>query len=92
MYDDGLLATSIILMNCTLDDTRHSRQGSLTRIMERTSEVPDMGEIAYEKEKSPVRSMLDMTIRMGPRDIFGELNLKVLLISLLFFILFFNKL
>ncbi|XP_033213445.1 vacuolar protein sorting-associated protein 13 isoform X2 [Belonocnema kinseyi] len=74
MFDSGLLATSVILMDCTLDDTRHSRQGSLTRIMERTSEVPVMGETSYEKEKSPVRSMLDVTIKKGLSDIFVDIR------------------
>lgn len=59
-------------MNCTLDDIRQNRQGSLTRIMERTTAVPSMDDI--EKESKPVRSMLDMTIRQSSNDMFGELN------------------
>lgn len=66
------MATSILLMNCTLDDIRQNRQGSLTRIMERTTAVPSMDDI--EKESKPVRSMLDMTIRQSSNDMFGELN------------------
>ncbi|XP_051160676.1 intermembrane lipid transfer protein Vps13 isoform X3 [Leptopilina boulardi] len=74
MFDDGLLATSVILMNCTLDDTRHNRKGGLTRIMERTSAIPDMGVENYEQEKSSVRSMLDVTIRKGPNDTFVDVR------------------
>lgn len=59
-------------MNCTLDDIRQNRQGSLTRIMERTTTVPSIDDI--EKESKPVRSMLDMTIRQSSNDMFGELN------------------
>lgn len=59
-------------MNCTLDDIRQNRQGSLTRIMERTTAVPSMDDI--EKESKPIRSMLDMTIRQSSNDMFGELN------------------
>ena len=83
MFADGLLATSVILMNCTLDDTRKARQNSLTRIMERTTEVPDMVDADYEKEKSTVRSMLDVTIRKGPNDTFGKFNLNNFLFTCL---------
>ncbi|XP_043479643.1 vacuolar protein sorting-associated protein 13 isoform X2 [Leptopilina heterotoma] len=72
MFDDGLLATSVILMNCTLDDTRYNRKGGLARIMERTSAIPNMGVVDYEQKKSSARSMLDVTIRKGPNDTFVD--------------------
>lgn len=70
IFADGLMATSILLMNCTLDDTRQSRQGSLTRIMERTILAPSIDEV--EKESKSVRSMLDMTVRQSSNDTFGK--------------------
>nr|XP_034187905.1 vacuolar protein sorting-associated protein 13 isoform X3 [Osmia lignaria] len=72
IFADGLMATSILLMNCTLDDTRQSRQGSLTRIMERTILTPSMDEI--EKESKSVRSMLDMTVRQSSNDTFVDIR------------------
>lgn len=71
MYADGLLATSILLMNCTLDDTRHYRRSSAVRIMERTSEVPKLENFSEDKD-AKTRSMLDVTVRMGPKDMFGK--------------------
>lgn len=72
IFADGLLATSILLMNCTLEDTRHNRQGSLIRIMERTTAVPPIDDV--EKESKSIRSMLDMTIRQSSNDTFGKLK------------------
>ncbi|XP_011630655.2 LOW QUALITY PROTEIN: vacuolar protein sorting-associated protein 13 [Pogonomyrmex barbatus] len=80
VFADGLLATSILLMNCTLDDMRQSRQGSLVRIMERTSSVPlsgsSAGENHLDKEhaKYNARSMLDVTVRQSPNDIFADVK------------------
>ena len=73
IFADGLMATSILLMNCTLDDIRQSRQGSLVRIMERTTTVPSMDDVEKESKK-PIRSMLDMTIRQSSNDTFGKLK------------------
>ena len=72
MFADDLLATSILLMNCTLDDTRRIRQGSLVRIMERTSALPQMDNFGSEDDLKPVRSMLDVTVRKSPTDMFGK--------------------
>ncbi|KAL7290198.1 hypothetical protein TKK_0015907 [Trichogramma kaykai] len=72
MFANGLLATSILLMNCTLDDTRRNRQGSLVRIMERTSALPD--NFCTDDESKPVRSMLDVTVRKSPTDIFVDVR------------------
>lgn len=72
VFADGLLATSILLMNCTLDDTRQSRQGSLVRIMERTSVVPSTEDL--DKESKYARSMLDVTMRQSPNDTFVDVR------------------
>lgn len=72
IFADGLMATSILLMNCTLDDIRQSRQGSFIRIMERITTVSSMNNV--EEESKPVRSMLDMTIRQSSNDTFGKLK------------------
>ena len=72
IFKDGLLATTVLLMNCTLDDTRLSREGSLTRIMERTSEVPQMIDFDKEKGSKKVRNMINITIMKDANDMFGE--------------------
>ncbi|XP_066591225.1 intermembrane lipid transfer protein Vps13 isoform X2 [Prorops nasuta] len=72
IFADGLLATSVLLMNCTLDDTRHNRVGSLTRIMERTTSFPSSEDL--NNETKPIKSMLDMTLRQGPNDIFVDVK------------------
>nr|XP_012230348.1 PREDICTED: vacuolar protein sorting-associated protein 13C isoform X2 [Linepithema humile] len=81
VYADGLLATSILLMNCTLDDTRPSREGSLMRIMERTSTPVQpggsVGEDHPDKEHAKynnARSMLDVTVRQSANDIFADVR------------------
>ncbi|XP_015115234.1 vacuolar protein sorting-associated protein 13 isoform X2 [Diachasma alloeum] len=73
IFEDGLLATSILLMNCTLDDTRQVRQGSLTRIMERTSAIPSIDDLTKDDSK-PVRSMLDVTVRKSSNDMFVDVR------------------
>lgn len=72
VFADGLLATSVLLMNCTLDDTRQSRQGSLVRIMERTTIIPNAEEL--DKETKSIRSMLDVTVRQSSNDIFVDVR------------------
>lgn len=57
-------------MNCTLDDIRPSRESTLTRLMERTTSLSSAHDT--EKDAKTVRSMLDVTIRRGPNDIFGK--------------------
>ncbi|XP_043520217.1 vacuolar protein sorting-associated protein 13 isoform X6 [Frieseomelitta varia] len=74
IFADGLMATSILLMNCTLDDIRQSRQGSLVRIMERTTTIPSMDDVEKESKK-PIRSMLDMTIRQSSNDTFVDIRI-----------------
>ncbi|XP_071648865.1 intermembrane lipid transfer protein Vps13 isoform X2 [Temnothorax longispinosus] len=77
VFADGLLATSILLMNCTLDDIRQSREGSLVRIMERTGSAPFSGsspsEDHIDKEHN-ARSMLDVTVRQSPNDTFADVR------------------
>ncbi|XP_046738037.1 vacuolar protein sorting-associated protein 13 isoform X1 [Diprion similis] len=74
MFGDGLLATSVLLMNCTLDDTRLNREGSLTRIMERIDQPLQSDESSPEKEAKPIRSMVDMTLRKGINDTFVDVR------------------
>lgn len=75
IYSDGLLATTILLMNCTLDDMRPTRKGSLIRIMERTSELPQIIELEKETDSKSVRSMLDVTVKKDQHDMFGRFNI-----------------
>lgn len=74
VFADGLLATSILLMNCTLDDTRQSREGSLVRIMERIGSAPLNEDHFDERTKYSARSMLDVTVRQSPNDTFADVR------------------
>lgn len=74
VFADGLLATSILLMNCTLDDMRQNREGSLVRIMERTSNVPLSGPSEDHLNKEHARSMLDVTVRQSLNDTFADVR------------------
>ncbi|KAG5312576.1 VP13A protein, partial [Acromyrmex insinuator] len=74
VFADGLLATSILLMNCTLDDMRQNREGSLVRIMERTSNVPLSGPSEDHLDKEHARSMLDVTVRQSLNDTFADVR------------------
>ncbi|KAL0119958.1 hypothetical protein PUN28_007968 [Cardiocondyla obscurior] len=79
VFADGLLATSILLMNCTLDDMRQSREGSLIRIMERTSNDgglsgPSEDHLDKEHAKYNARSMLDVTVRQSLNDTFADVR------------------
>ncbi|KAK0157380.1 hypothetical protein PV328_011128 [Microctonus aethiopoides] len=78
IFADGLLATSILLMNCTLDDARQGRQGQLTRIMERTTAVPSLEDLNKEHLNTStvksIRSMLDVTFRQSPSDTFIDVR------------------
>ncbi|XP_077266001.1 vacuolar protein sorting 13C isoform X2 [Temnothorax americanus] len=77
VFADGLLATSILLMNCTLDDIRQSREGSLVRIMERTGSAPFSGSSPNEDhidKEHTARSMLDVTVRQSPNDTFADVR------------------
>ncbi|CAK9800782.1 Intermembrane lipid transfer protein Vps13, partial [Anthophora quadrimaculata] len=73
IFADGLMVTSILLMNCILDDTRQNRQGSLIRLMERTTAVPSIDDV--EKESKSIRSMLDVTIRQSSNDTFADIRI-----------------
>nr|XP_050858456.1 intermembrane lipid transfer protein Vps13 isoform X2 [Vespula vulgaris] len=72
IFVGDLLVTSILLMNCTLDDIRPSRESTLTRLMERTTSLSSAHDT--EKDAKTVRSMLDVTIRRGPNDIFVDVR------------------
>jgi len=66
-----LVATSIFLMNCTLDDMRQSREDSLVRIIERISSVSSsrLSEDHLEEHaKYNARSMLDVIVRRTTRS------------------------
>ncbi|XP_020292498.1 vacuolar protein sorting-associated protein 13C isoform X2 [Pseudomyrmex gracilis] len=81
IFADGLLVTSILLMNCTLDDTRPSREGSLVRIMERTVSSGLSTPVSRSASEDHVnnakynsRSMLDVTVRQSSNDIFADVR------------------
>jgi len=71
IFADGLMESRILLMNCTLDDTR--RESSMIRIMERINVPTTMPneDLEIDNEYSS-RNMLDITVRQSPNELFVD--------------------
>jgi len=69
IFADDLIDMTIMLKNCTLDDTR--REDSPIRIIERVT-MPN--EDLDNERKYSLRNMLDMTVRRSPNDIFVDMR------------------
>jgi len=70
IFADGVIDTRILLMNCTLDDTR--RESSLIRIMERINVLATMPNKDLDNEYTKSRNMLDITVRQSPKELFVD--------------------
>lgn len=69
ILSDNSIITSMLLVNCTLDDTRLGREGKLTRLLERQ---PDAAGEAATPSQSPLsKTMLDVTFQQKRNDMFG---------------------
>lgn len=73
MLSDNSLSTSVRLVDCLLDDTRVGREGKITRLMESKALLPsDMPQtLLSPTSEAANRTMLDVTVRMKPNDMFG---------------------
>lgn len=71
---DNSLVTSVLLVNCILDDMRKDREGKLNRLLGRTQEfyksIDSCGPI--DPSSSATRSMIDVTFQQKENDMFGE--------------------
>ncbi|XP_047510768.1 vacuolar protein sorting-associated protein 13 isoform X2 [Pieris napi] len=81
MFSDGSLHTSVLLVDCTLDDTRPGRGAKITRYLERRRDRPDVFD---QSEKKPdnimeahdkIRSMIDITYTMKNSDTFIDVRI-----------------
>lgn len=70
MLSDNSIITSILLVNCIMDDMRTGREGKLTRLLERQPDAADA--IATQSQSAPSRSMLDVTFQQKGSDMFGK--------------------
>ncbi|XP_067012189.2 intermembrane lipid transfer protein Vps13 [Anabrus simplex] len=81
LYSDGSLSTSLLLVDCLLDDTRAGRENMLTRLMERTkADTSDTSEIASTifdptSVDQQFRSMVDVTFQLKGSDMFVDVRI-----------------
>ncbi|XP_039749833.1 vacuolar protein sorting-associated protein 13 isoform X2 [Pararge aegeria] len=82
MFSDGSMNTSVLLVDCTLDDTRPGRGAKITRYLERRRENQDskrsvsdetVANITETHEK--IRSMIDITYTMKNGDTFVDMRI-----------------
>ncbi|XP_063230011.1 intermembrane lipid transfer protein Vps13 isoform X2 [Bacillus rossius redtenbacheri] len=75
MLSDGALSTSILLVDCLLDDTRFDRDAVIKRLMERKSESPSLrGSPGRADDHPAVRSMVDITFKQKGSDMFVDMR------------------
>ncbi|KAI8424304.1 hypothetical protein MSG28_002854 [Choristoneura fumiferana] len=79
MYSDGSMNTSLLLVDCTLDDTRPGRGAKITRYLERRRESADIGAFDHSatlmEGSDKIRSMIDITYTMKNMDTFIDIRI-----------------
>lgn len=73
IMSDNTIATSVLLVNCLMDDMRTSKHNKLNRLMERKREV-DVSNNAPSESTNPSKSMIDVVYKMTNDDIYGNLE------------------
>ncbi|KAL3279818.1 hypothetical protein HHI36_017325 [Cryptolaemus montrouzieri] len=68
---DSTFSTSILLLNCTLDDMRPGRDQTIRRLIERRI---DAEETAVASSGGKIRSMLDITYQQKENDMFADVR------------------
>lgn len=83
MLSDNSLSTSVRLVDCLLDDTRVGREGKITRLMESKALLPsDLPQtLLSPTSEASKRTMLDVTVRMKPNDMFGKIDVNELSVT-----------
>ncbi|GLH16639.1 Vacuolar protein sorting-associated protein 13A-like Protein [Gryllus bimaculatus] len=77
VFSDGTLSTSLLLVDCLLDDTRSGTKSKITRLMQRKTDAPqdviqtETQEVAEESFKS----MLDVTYQQKGEDSFVDVRI-----------------
>ncbi|XP_047984362.1 LOW QUALITY PROTEIN: vacuolar protein sorting-associated protein 13-like [Leguminivora glycinivorella] len=95
MFSDGSINTSLLLVDCTLDDTRPDRGEKLTRYLERRRASGD-NMMSEETVNEPlmeapdkIRSMIDITYTMKNQDTY--IDIRVFSFNLILAMDFLNK-
>ncbi|CAG9559724.1 unnamed protein product [Danaus chrysippus] len=96
MFSDGSMHTSVLLVDCTLDDTRPGRGAKITRYLERRRDQKDGKQnqsnenIAIIMEThDKIRSMIDVTYTMKNGDTF--IDMRIFSFNLILAMDFLNK-
>ncbi|XP_022825403.1 vacuolar protein sorting-associated protein 13 isoform X2 [Spodoptera litura] len=92
MLSDGSMQTSVLLVDCTLDDTRPGRGSKLTRYLERRrSHRSDSitGNDSAMEAPDKIRSMIDVTYTMKNNDTF--IDMRIFSFDLILAMDFLNK-
>ncbi|KAG5886081.1 Vacuolar protein sorting-associated protein 13, partial [Gonioctena quinquepunctata] len=76
MSTDQSLVTSILLLNCLLEDMRKGREGKLNRLIERTTSEYHLLD---KTDPSTEKSMIDITLQQKSNDLFVDVRVLVLL-------------
>ncbi|CAG9795097.1 unnamed protein product [Diatraea saccharalis] len=97
MFSDGSMHTSLLLVDCTLDDTRPGRGAKITRYLERrhkraasvTSPTTDESTDAIMEATDKIRSMIDITYTLKNSDTF--IDMRIFSFNLILAMDFLNK-
>lgn len=74
ILSDGSIATSILLVNCLMDDMRQGRENKLHRLIERKQDEQEetISLSTSIDSLAPVKSMVDITFQLKQNDMFGN--------------------
>ncbi|XP_059046157.1 intermembrane lipid transfer protein Vps13 isoform X1 [Achroia grisella] len=81
MFSDNSMHTSVLLVDCTLDDTRPGRGAKITRYLERrrdrgdTNTTQQADDSVLMEANDKIRSMIDITYTMKNSDIFVDMRI-----------------
>ncbi|XP_063824261.1 intermembrane lipid transfer protein Vps13 isoform X2 [Ostrinia nubilalis] len=97
MFSDNSMHTSVLLVDCTLDDTRPGRGAKITRYLERRRErTESRSEYAMDETRGAImeahdkiRSMIDITYTMKNSDTF--IDMRIFSFNLILAMDFLNK-
>ncbi|KAJ8953002.1 hypothetical protein NQ318_015363 [Aromia moschata] len=84
ILSDQSIVTSILLVDCLLDDMRKGREGKLTRLIERSAGETEASSSAHSSNETlqPARSMIDITFQQKQDDMFADVRVCSLTIIL----------
>ncbi|KAF2903862.1 hypothetical protein ILUMI_02321 [Ignelater luminosus] len=77
ILSDNSIVTSVLLVNCLMDDMRKGREKKLTRLIERKHDSFDVdvpADSASSESVAPVRSMIDITFQLKDNDMFADVR------------------